>query len=77
MGQRHAHLRPLTPLTPGRMEAVLNEWLWREDFWLPPGMHWRDLKTEEDKSVFPQPRDLVCTLPLAFAFIAFRYVFER
>lgn len=68
---------PLSPPPPLRMEAVLNEWLWSEEFWLPPGTHWRDLEVQEDGSVFPRPRDLIYTLPLAFAFIALRYAFER
>uniref|UniRef100_A0A3P8UAF1 Ceramide synthase 4a n=1 Tax=Amphiprion percula TaxID=161767 RepID=A0A3P8UAF1_AMPPE len=59
------------------MEALLNEWLWQEEFWLPPGIRWRDIEMKEDEGRFPLPRDLVYTLPLAFAFIALRYVFER
>ncbi|KAM9797752.1 ceramide synthase 4a isoform 1-T1 [Syngnathus typhle] len=57
------------------MEALLNEWLWQDRYWLPPGMHWQDMHTSEGH--YPLPRDLVYTLPLAFAFIALRYVFER
>lgn len=52
-----------------RMEALLNDWLWKEEFWLPPGTRWQDH--------LPLPRDLLYTLPLALAFIALRYVFER
>ncbi|XP_029987974.1 ceramide synthase 4a [Sphaeramia orbicularis] len=59
------------------MEALLNDRLWREDFWLPAGTHWEDIETDDDEGRFPLPRDLIYTLPLAFAFIAFRYVFER
>lgn len=55
--------------SPLRMEALLNEWLWQEEFWLPPGTRWQEH--------LPLPRDLLYTLPLAFAFIALRYVFER
>ncbi|XP_061681459.1 ceramide synthase 2-like [Syngnathoides biaculeatus] len=57
------------------MEALLNEWLWQDRYWLPPGMHWQDMETSEGH--YPLPRDLMFTLPVAFAFIAFRYVFER
>ncbi|XP_034737840.1 ceramide synthase 2-like isoform X1 [Etheostoma cragini] len=60
-----------------RMEALLNEWLWQEEYWLPPGIRWQDIETKEDKGRFPLPRDLIYTLPLAFAFIALRIVFER
>ncbi|XP_059197948.1 ceramide synthase 4a [Centropristis striata] len=59
------------------MEALLNEWLWQEEYWLPPGMHWKDFEEKEDGGSFPRPRDLIYTLPLAFAFIVLRYVFER
>ncbi|XP_054645797.1 ceramide synthase 4a isoform X3 [Dunckerocampus dactyliophorus] len=62
-----------------RMEAVVNEWLWQDRYWLPPGMHWEDMEVMEGqgKGPYPLPRDLIYTLPVAFAFIAFRYVFER
>ncbi|XP_027145928.1 ceramide synthase 2 [Larimichthys crocea] len=59
------------------MEDLLNEWLWRDEYWLPPGIHWQDIEMKEDEGHYPVPRDLIYTLPLAFAFIAFRYVFER
>nr|XP_057929535.1 ceramide synthase 4a isoform X1 [Doryrhamphus excisus] len=63
------------------MEALVNEWLWQERYWLPPGMHWGDMQVMEGQSQnqgrYPLPRDLIYTLPVAFAFIAFRYVFER
>ncbi|XP_047443804.1 ceramide synthase 2-like [Mugil cephalus] len=59
------------------METLLNEWLWQEDYWLPPGIQWQDIKMREDEGYFPLPRDLIYTVPLAFAFIALRYVFER
>ncbi|KAF3690893.1 Ceramide synthase 2 [Channa argus] len=59
------------------MEALLNEYIWQEEYWLPPGIHWQDIEMKEGKGRFPLPRDLIYTLPLAFAFIALRYVFER
>ncbi|XP_039984716.1 ceramide synthase 2-like isoform X2 [Xiphias gladius] len=59
------------------MEALLNEWLWQEEYWLPPGTRWQDIEIKEDDGCFPLPRDLIYTLPLAIAFIALRYVFER
>ncbi|XP_077391196.1 ceramide synthase 2-like isoform X2 [Festucalex cinctus] len=58
-----------------RMEALLNEWLWQDRYWLPPGIHWQDMDASEGH--YPLPRDLVYTLPVAFAYIALRYVFER
>ncbi|XP_008329223.1 ceramide synthase 2 [Cynoglossus semilaevis] len=59
------------------MEALVNDWLWRDEYWLPPGVHWRDMEDVEGGDRFPRPRDLLFTLPLAFAFMALRYVFER
>lgn len=59
------------------MEALLNEWLWQEQYWLPPGIGWQDTEMTEDEGHFPLPRDLIYALPLAFAFIVLRYVFER
>ncbi|XP_055020620.1 ceramide synthase 2-like isoform X2 [Boleophthalmus pectinirostris] len=59
------------------MEAVLNEWIWRSELWLPPGTRWEDLDMDLEQGQLPQPRDLTYTVPLALAFIACRYVFER
>lgn len=58
------------------MEALLDQWLWRQEYWLPPGITWKDIETSKD-SQYPLPRDLLVTLPLALGFIALRYVFER
>ncbi|XP_048845039.1 ceramide synthase 2-like [Brienomyrus brachyistius] len=52
----------------------LNQWLWRHEYWLPPGVTWKDM---EDLESYPLPRDLLATLGLALAFIALRQVFER
>lgn len=60
-----------------RMEALLNDWLWQEKYWLPPGIGWRDIEIKEEDGHLPLPRDLIYTFPLAVAFIALRYVFER
>uniref|UniRef100_A0A1A8MHH5 Ceramide synthase 4a n=1 Tax=Nothobranchius pienaari TaxID=704102 RepID=A0A1A8MHH5_9TELE len=60
-----------------RMEALLNEWLWQEEYWLPPGISWQDTEMEQGEGHFPLPRDLIYTLPLAVVFIVLRYVFER
>ncbi|MED6244862.1 hypothetical protein ATANTOWER_025953 [Ataeniobius toweri] len=64
-------------MSPNRMAALLNEWLWQEQYWLPPGISWQDIKMKDEDGRFPLPRDLLITLPLAFVFIALRYVFER
>ncbi|KAM6962820.1 ceramide synthase 2-like [Aplochiton taeniatus] len=59
------------------MQAVLDEWLWQQEYWLPPGVSWRDIETKEGEGHYPLPQDLLYTLPLALGFIALRHVFER
>uniref|UniRef100_A0A7N8WSI1 Ceramide synthase 2-like n=1 Tax=Mastacembelus armatus TaxID=205130 RepID=A0A7N8WSI1_9TELE len=46
------------------------------DYWLPPGVTWRDMEQLEG-SDRPQPLDLLVALPLALGFVTLRYVFER
>ncbi|XP_066551871.1 ceramide synthase 4a [Amia ocellicauda] len=58
------------------MEALLDQWLWRQEYWLPPGITWKDMEAREGTR-YPLPRDLFLTLPLALGFIALRLVFER
>ncbi|XP_060725333.1 ceramide synthase 2 isoform X1 [Tachysurus vachellii] len=53
---------------------LINEWLWRQEYWLPPGITWKDLEQMEGS---PFPRDLLISLPLALGFIGLRKVFER
>ncbi|XP_030631081.1 ceramide synthase 2 [Chanos chanos] len=55
---------------------VLDEWLWRQEYWLPPGITWEDMQQMEG-SACPLPRDLFLSLPLALGFIVLRYIFER
>uniref|UniRef100_A0A3Q1GUE3 Ceramide synthase 2-like n=1 Tax=Acanthochromis polyacanthus TaxID=80966 RepID=A0A3Q1GUE3_9TELE len=50
--------------------------LWRQDYWLPPGVTWTDMEQLAD-SDRPRPQDLLVALPLALGFVALRYVFER
>ncbi|KAG7456734.1 hypothetical protein MATL_G00239100 [Megalops atlanticus] len=56
--------------------GLLDQWLWRQEHWLPPGITWEDMEGQEGAQ-YPRPRDLFVTLPLALGFIALRYVFER
>ncbi|MGH0178441.1 UNVERIFIED_CONTAM: hypothetical protein FKN15_021129 [Acipenser sinensis] len=58
------------------MESLLNRWLWRHEYWLPPGVTWSDM-VETESVHYPQPRDLLLTLPLSLVFIAVRSAFER
>ncbi|MCI4390897.1 hypothetical protein PGIGA_G00128210, partial [Pangasianodon gigas] len=53
---------------------LIDEWLWRQEYWLPPGITWKDLEQMEGS---PFPRDLLISLPLALGFIGLRKVFER
>ncbi|XP_041658447.1 ceramide synthase 2-like [Cheilinus undulatus] len=50
--------------------------VWRQDFWLPPGVTWMDME-QLAESERPRPRDLLVALPLALCFIVLRYLFER
>ncbi|MED6255092.1 hypothetical protein ATANTOWER_004607 [Ataeniobius toweri] len=50
--------------------------LWRQEYWLPPGVTWKDLEQLPD-SERPHPKDLLIALPLALAFVVVRCVFER
>lgn len=50
--------------------------VWRQDYWLPPGVTWSDME-QLALSDRPQPLDLLTALPLALGFVALRYVFER
>ncbi|KAG7524335.1 hypothetical protein JOB18_010580 [Solea senegalensis] len=50
--------------------------IWRQEYWLPPGVTWKDMEQLED-SDRPRPLDLLITLPLALCFVGLRYVFER
>ncbi|XP_016305153.1 ceramide synthase 2-like [Sinocyclocheilus anshuiensis] len=54
----------------------LSQWLWKQEYWLPPGISWEDLEKMEG-SRRPLPRDLLLALPLALGFIMLRYAFER
>ncbi len=58
-----------------RMEQ-LSRWLWKQEYWLPPGVRWADMEKMEG-SRRPLPRDLLLALPLALGFIVLRYAFER
>lgn len=55
---------------------ILDQWLWKQEYWLPPGISWEDMRKME-RDHCPLPRDLALSLPIAFAFIGLRYIFER
>ncbi|KAJ8363152.1 hypothetical protein SKAU_G00119830 [Synaphobranchus kaupii] len=56
--------------------GALDQWLWRQEYWLPPGITWEDMQGQEG-GWYPRPRDLLVALPLALGFIALRFVFDR
>ncbi|XP_040273769.1 ceramide synthase 4-like [Bufo bufo] len=58
------------------MDALFNQWLWRQEYWLPPGITWEDMKETEDVQ-YPRPRDLLFGVPCAFILTALRFLFER
>ncbi|MEE6487186.1 hypothetical protein FKM82_014827 [Ascaphus truei] len=59
-----------------KMEALLNQWLWRHEYWLPAGVTWEDMKDTEEIR-YPRPRDLLLTIPCTLIFTAVRFLFER
>ncbi|XP_061097433.1 ceramide synthase 2-like [Conger conger] len=59
-----------------RLMGALDQWLWRHEYWLPPGITWEDMQGQEG-AWYPRPRDLLVSLPMALGFIALRCVFER
>uniref|UniRef100_A0A8B9SCT5 Homeobox domain-containing protein n=1 Tax=Apteryx owenii TaxID=8824 RepID=A0A8B9SCT5_APTOW len=58
------------------MARSLNEWLWQHEYWLPPGITWEDMKESEDIH-YPQPHDLLLSIPFALILVAIRCFFER
>ncbi|XP_034469794.1 ceramide synthase 2-like [Hippoglossus hippoglossus] len=50
--------------------------LWRQEYWLPPGVTWEDMEQLADCDR-PRPLDILLGLPLALGFVALRYPFER
>ncbi|XP_059847484.1 ceramide synthase 4a isoform X2 [Hypanus sabinus] len=58
------------------MTSVLDKWLWHHEYWLPPGITWKDMEDSEHAH-YPRPRDLVIALPYALVFIVLRTLYER
>ncbi|KAM6189476.1 ceramide synthase 4-like isoform 2-T2 [Sarcoramphus papa] len=58
------------------MARSLNEWLWQHEFWLPPGITWQDMQESEDVH-YPQPYDLLLSIPFALILVVIRRAFER
>ncbi|XP_040181498.1 ceramide synthase 4-like [Rana temporaria] len=58
------------------MEALLNQWLWRQEYWLPPGVTWEDMKETENVH-YPRPSHLFFGIPCALILTGLRFIFER
>uniref|UniRef100_A0A803J8K2 Ceramide synthase 4 n=2 Tax=Xenopus tropicalis TaxID=8364 RepID=A0A803J8K2_XENTR len=67
---------PVYVLLYPKMDAFLNQWLWRQEFWLPPGVTWEDMEGT-DGVIYPKSRDLLLSVPCALFFTAVRFLFER
>lgn len=51
---------------------------WNEDVWLPPNTTWDDLAPGPEKAVvYTDYRHIFFPVPMAFVFIALRYVLEK
>lgn len=59
-----------------RMLSRLTELIWSDWIWFPEGHGWADLE-DRDGKVFPKPRDLWATIPIALCFLVIRQIFER
>ncbi|XP_054836264.1 ceramide synthase 4-like [Eublepharis macularius] len=59
-----------------RMLLPLMEWLWKDEFWFPPGLTWEDMK-ETEEIRYPQPRHLLLSIPFALLLIGLQFIFER
>ncbi|XP_077187826.1 ceramide synthase 4 isoform X2 [Paroedura picta] len=58
------------------MLLPVTKWLWKDEFWLPPGFTWEDMRDTDEVS-YPHPHHLFACIPLAFLLIALRLVTER
>ncbi|XP_039220332.1 ceramide synthase 4-like [Crotalus tigris] len=56
--------------------AQLMQWLWRQEYWLPPGITWEDMQETEDIH-YPQPYHLLLCLPIMLLLVALRFFFKR
>uniref|UniRef100_A0A665WVE8 Ceramide synthase 2-like n=1 Tax=Echeneis naucrates TaxID=173247 RepID=A0A665WVE8_ECHNA len=58
------------------MISRLCELIWADWIWFPEGHGWGDL-TDHDGKVYPKPKDLWATIPIALCFLVIRQIFER
>ncbi|XP_076808841.1 ceramide synthase 4-like [Clavelina lepadiformis] len=57
------------------MEAFSN-WLWKDEFWLPPGVSFKDLQ-DKPGFYYAKPRDLPMMVVYAIGLFVLRLLFER
>uniref|UniRef100_A0A8D0DWT7 Ceramide synthase 4 n=1 Tax=Salvator merianae TaxID=96440 RepID=A0A8D0DWT7_SALMN len=58
------------------MLTPLRNWFWQDQYWLPPGFTWEDMK-ETGETRYPQPWHLLLSIPFALVMVGFRIVIER
>ncbi|XP_060543098.1 ceramide synthase 2-like isoform X2 [Pantherophis guttatus] len=56
--------------------AQLIQWLWKQEYWLPPGFTWEDMQETEDIR-YPQPCHLLLCLPITLLLVTLQFFFER
>lgn len=74
--KKHCHIHISLSVLSVRMLSWLSEQLWADWIWFPEGHGWADLK-DHDGKVFPKPKDLWATIPMALCFLVIRQIFER
>ncbi|XP_066491714.1 ceramide synthase 4 [Tiliqua scincoides] len=58
------------------MTLLVTSWFWRDEYWMPPGYTWEDMK-ETEEIRYPQPQHLLVSVPITLLLIAARFIFER
>ncbi|XP_054836267.1 ceramide synthase 4-like [Eublepharis macularius] len=59
-----------------RVMLPITKWLWKDEFWFPPGFSWEDMK-ETEEIRYPQPCHLLLSIPFTALLLILRVVFQR
>ncbi|XP_029994006.1 ceramide synthase 5-like [Sphaeramia orbicularis] len=59
------------------MTASMSAWIWSERFWFPENVTWVDLEHPPPGVEYPRLGHILLALPLAFAVLVLRLIFER
>ncbi|XP_054835679.1 ceramide synthase 4-like [Eublepharis macularius] len=59
-----------------RVMLPITKWLWKDEFWFPPGLTWEDMK-ETEEIRYPQPRHLLLSIPFTALILILEFVFKR